>query len=102
MQDFMVGAKVWGLLNRGRGTGLHQVETRSAWPERYETTVAHTKSIVKSLKQSVSTSLKSHTKSYDTKKKRTYGRVKNYQFESSNALKKTKMLRYIKTLLANT
>ena len=70
--------------------------------ERHETTVAHTELIVKSQKQTVGTSLKSHIKSYDTKKKRTYGRVKNYQFESSNALKKTKMLRYIKTLLANT
>ena len=70
--------------------------------ERYENTVAYEELIVKSQKQSVSTSLKSHIKSYHTKKKRTYGRVKNYQFESSNALKKRKMLRYIKTLLANT
>ena len=33
MKDIRVGANIWGLLNRERGSGLHHVEIRSAGPD---------------------------------------------------------------------
>ena len=35
MKDIRVGANIWGLLNRERGSGLHHVEIRSAGPGIY-------------------------------------------------------------------
>ena len=35
MKDVRVGANIWGLLNRERGSGLHHVEIRSAGPGIY-------------------------------------------------------------------